>query len=311
MQSQIQPLIAVVGPTGSGKSELAVALAREFDGEIINFDSIQVYRRLDVGSAKPSIAERGGVRHHLLDILDVPEELTAGAFAQWAREILSEISGRERVPVLVGGTGFYLRALLDGLSPAPIRDETLRAKLGERSPAVLHRFLRRWDPASAERIHPNDRQKLIRAVEITILAGRPASETQAVAREGLQGYLAVKIGLAPDRAGLCDRLDERSDRMFASGLLEETAGLLAEGIPPRSKALQSLGYRQAVAHLTGEISLEAAIEDCRTTTRQYAKRQMTWFRAERGVFWLPGFGGDPVIREQAIKYVRDALSSAE
>ncbi len=300
----------VLGPTGAGKSDLAVRIAQEFDGEIVNFDSIQVYRRLKIGSAKLPVSERGGVPHHLMDTLDVTEELTAGEFARRARAVLGEISGRNGLPVLVGGTGFYLRALLDGLSPAPLRDPGLRAKLGGRSPAVLHRFLRRLDTASAARIHPHDGQKLIRAVEMTLLAKRPASETQAFARQGLKGYSVFKIGMAPDRAALCERLDHRSVAMFDGGLIGETAALLAEGVAPDTKALQSLGYRQAVAFLTGRMDLQTAIEECQVKTRQYAKRQMTWFRAERDVLWLPGFGSDTAVQDSAITHLRRALIHA-
>lgn len=274
----------------------------------MNFDSIQVYRELNIGSAKPTEAERDGVPHHLLDILDIGQELTAGAFADRARKLLPEISARNRFPILVGGTGFYLRALLDGLSPAPLRDQALRTELGARAPAVLHRFLRGCDPAAAARIHPNDGQKLIRAIEMTVLAGQPATATQAEPRQPLSGFRVIKIGLAPDREALCLRLNERTERMFTSGLLEETQALLASGVPPGAKPLQSLGYKQAVAYLSGEIALEAAIEQCRAKTRQYAKRQMTWFRAEQNVFWLSGFGGEPGIQEQAVAHVRKCLA---
>lgn len=309
VHSMSVPLLAVLGPTGSGKTELAVVLARALGGEIVNFDSIQVYRRLDIGSAKPSETERGGIPHHLLDVLDVTEELTAGAFARRARTALDQIADRRRLPVLVGGTGFYLRALLDGLSAAPQRDPALRERLARRRAAVLHRLLRRCDPVSAQKIHPNDGQKLIRAIEMTVLAGRPASQTQALPRDTLEGYSAVKIGLAPDRAALRRRLDDRCARMFENGLLRETSTLLNEGISPRTKPLQSLGYKQAVAHLTGEMTLAAAIEDCQIKTRQYAKRQMTWFRAEQNVYWLAGFGFEDSLRREAFEYVERSLSS--
>jgi tRNA dimethylallyltransferase len=304
-----RPLLAIVGPTGSGKSDLALAIAEAFCGEIVNFDSIQVYRGLDIGSAKPSPEAQCRVPHHLLNILDVTDELTAGAFARRARKLLPEVSGRGHLPVLVGGTGFYLRAVLDGLSPAPHRDQSLRARLSAAAPAALHRFLQRRDPLSASRIHPNDGQKLIRAIELTALAGRPASDTQAVARQGLEGYSVTKIGLAPDRATLCARLDRRCIHMFESGLLEETSALLIEGVPPDTKSLQSLGYKQAVAYLSGGISLETAIEECQIKTRQYAKRQMTWFRAEKNVHWLSGFGDDEAVRQRAVEYVRSSLDS--
>jgi tRNA dimethylallyltransferase len=300
------PLIALVGPTGSGKSDLGLVIADSLGGEIVNYDSVQVYRGFDIGSAKVPLAERRSVPHHLIDIADAMDEFTAGAYARAASQILAEISGRGRIAVLVGGTGFYLRALLDGLSPAPERDETLRERLGRvaaRRPGALHRYLRLLDPAAAVRIHPNDGQKLIRAIEMSLLAGTPASATQSLPRRKLEGYSVLKIGLMPRRAQLYERLNRRSAAMFESGLLEETQALLQKGVPANAKPLQSLGYKQAVAVLNGAMSLEEAIEECQTRTRQYAKRQLTWFRADPDVQWLPGFGDDPAVRQEAMALV--------
>jgi tRNA dimethylallyltransferase len=299
------PLIVVLGPTGAGKSELALALAEAFVGEIVNFDSVQVFRGLDVGSAKVPEPERRGIPHHLIDVIGPEEELTAGGFSRLARCAITEITARGRLPVLVGGTGLYLRALLDGLSPAPERDEELRKRLtgvAGRRPGALHRFLRARDAEAGRRIHANDLQKLMRAIELTVSGGRPATETQSLPREALTGYSVLKIGLNPDRPALYDRLNRRSERMFAGGLLEETQVLLQSGVPTEAKSLSSLGYRQAVAVLTGRMSVEDAVRECQTKTRQYAKRQMTWFRAERDVRWLQGFGSDPAIQEQAVRF---------
>ncbi|HEX3683981.1 MAG TPA: tRNA (adenosine(37)-N6)-dimethylallyltransferase MiaA [Bryobacteraceae bacterium] len=305
------PLVAVLGPTGAGKSELALFLAEAFEGEILNCDSIQVYRGLDVGSAKLPLAARRSIPHHLIDIASVDCELTAGEYARRARQVLAEIRGRQRLPIVAGGTGFYLRALLDGLSPAPRRDEPLRTRLralAERRPGVLHRFLRIHDPTAALRIHPNDRQKLIRAIELTLLAGQPATGVQSVARDRLQGFAVLKLGLAPDRALLRERLNTRSAALFRSGLLEETQTLLEAGFSPEAKPLQALGYKQALQILSGQVTLEQAIRECQTKTRQYAKRQMTWFRHEPDVVWLSGFGWNPVVQQQALDRVRALLA---
>jgi tRNA dimethylallyltransferase len=296
-------LVVVLGPTGAGKSELSLALAESFCGEIVNCDSVQVYRGLDIGSAKLAPAARRGIPHHLIDIVDPREDLTAGAYAGLARQTLSDVARRERVPIVVGGTGFYLRALLDGLSPAPGRDERLRTRLcriAARRPGTLHRLLRNHDPRAASRIHPNDLQKLIRALELTYLAGQPASAIQSRPRDALAGFAVLKLGLAPERNFLYARLNCRSERMFREGLLQETAGLLASGVPPGAKPLQSLGYKQAISVLKSSVSIEDAIRECQTRTRQYAKRQLTWFRAEPDVVWLPGFGSDPEIQRQAV-----------
>ena len=282
------PLVAVAGPTGSGKSALALSLASALGGEIVNYDSVQVYRGLDIGSAKTPPAERLGVPHHLIDILEPHEELTAGAYARLARPLLTEIASRGKLPVLVGGTGFYLRALLAGLSPAPERDAALRDRLStlaERRPAALHRLLRRLDPEAARRIHPNDCQKLIRAVEL--------ARAQRLPRDPLTGFRIVKIGLNPDRQLLYQRINQRTEQMFASGLLEETEALLQTGLSPNAKPLQTLGYKQAVQVLARTLPLEHAIAECQTKTRQYAKRQLTWFRSEPDITWLQGFGDEP------------------
>ncbi len=296
------PLIAVVGPTGSGKSELALRLAKEFQGEIVNCDSVQVYRRMDIGSAKTPAARRGGITHHLLDVVEPGAELTAGDYARRAGEVLDEIRARGALPVMAGGTGFYLRALLDGLSPAPTRNEELRARLSEvwrRRPAALQRFLRRRNPAAANRIHANDRQKLMRAIEL--------GTGPALPKEGLQGFRVLKIGLHPERGRLYEKLNERAVWMFENGLLAETRALLDAGVSPAAKALGTLGYRQAVKALALEWTMAEAVADCQVRTRQYAKRQMTWFRAQADIQWLDGFGDEAEIQRAASSRVRAFL----
>ncbi len=301
MQLPKSSLIAVVGPTGSGKSSLALAIAQKFGGEILNFDSVQVYRGLDIGSAKTPVQERRGIPHHLLDVVSPVEDFTAGAFAARAQDCLRQITARGALPVLAGGTGFYLRSLLEGLSPAPPANAALRQRLSG-SPA-LHRFLRRLDPAAAARIHPNDRQKLIRAIELAITVSSPSP------RAPLNGFSVLKIGLNPDRASLYERLNLRSRALFDAGLLEETQAQLDAGIPPTAKGLQSLGYKQALAVMEGRMSREEAISDVQIKTRQYAKRQMTWFRRERDVQWLEGFGEDREIQKRALTLVDHFLAS--
>lgn len=306
----LSPLIAIVGPTGSGKSDLALYLAEHLGAEIVNCDSVQVYRGLEIGAAKLPLEQRTRVRHHLIDVIETDGELTAGEYARLGRAALNDIRDRGKIPIVAGGTGFYLRALLDGLSPAPRRDEDLRNRLKSvvrRRPGALHRFLHWLDPVSASRIHANDYQKLIRAIELTALAGRPASQTQSEPRDALRGVAVLKLGLNPARAELYRKLDERSAVMFAAGLLKETRALIDAGVSPDSKALKSLGYKQAVQVLRGELTLEAGVIECRTKTRQYAKRQMTWFRAEAGMCWLNGFGSEEAIRAEALGKVSEFL----
>jgi tRNA dimethylallyltransferase len=274
----LKPLICIVGPTGAGKSDLAIRMAERLDGEIVNCDSLQIYKGFDIGTAKVPIAERRGIPHHLIDVVEPENVFTAGEYSRQAREIVADITARGKIPIVAGGTGFYLRALLDGLSPMPGRDEQLRERLRGRG---LHRLLKRFDPVAAARIHANDEPKLMRALEVRILTGRPvAAQTPP---DPLTGYQVRKIGIFPPRAELYERLDRRCERMFANGLLDEVRGLLARGVPETAKPFESLGYRQALAVVQGKMDLAAAIADTQQATRNYAKRQMTWFRAENDI----------------------------
>ena len=306
------PLVAVVGPTGSGKSDLALTIAEEFDGEIINCDSVQVFRHFDIGAAKLPMAERRGIPHHLIDVVNPDELFTAGEYARVARETMAEISARGRLPVVAGGTGFYLRALLDGLFEGPARDQGLRDRLGARErrrPGSLHRMLRRFDPAAAARIHANDVPKVTRALEVCLLTRRPVTEAYRSGRDALQGYLVLKLGLLPDRDALYTRVDERCVRMFEAGLADEVRGILALGYSASVKPFEAVGYRQALQLVNGELGPRDALFYAQRATRQYAKRQLTWFHRETGLVWLRGFGGDTAVRDEAMRRVREFLAS--
>jgi tRNA dimethylallyltransferase len=307
----VAPMIAVTGPTGSGKSELALLLAERFGGEIVNCDSVQVFKHFNIGTAKlPEYAWRG-IPHHLLDAREPDQVFTAGDFARTARAILHEITGRGRLPVVTGGTGFYLRALVEGLAPGPARDPELRDRLAakeERRPGAVHRLLRRFDKATAERLHPKDVPKAMRALEICLRSRRTATEVFAGGRDALKGYRVLKIGLFPDRAKLVGHLEARVEAMFAAGLVAETEAILARGVPESAKPFESIGYRQALQVVRGELSVKDAIFYTKRDTRQYAKRQMTWFRQEPGLEVVRGFGDDPEVVEKVIARVEEFVT---
>lgn len=314
-QMKDKPLLVIAGPTCSGKSELGLALAAAFRGEIVNCDSVQVYRGLEIGAAKTPAADRQGIPHHVLDVIGPEGELTAGDYLRLGREAIAAIAGSapERIPIVVCGTGFYMRALFEGLSDAPRRDEGLRSRLtriAQRRPATLHRWLERTDYGAARRIHENDRQKLIRAVEMMLLEGQPLRDIQSRPRQPLTGFRTLKLGLLPDRSELYARIEARCDRMFERGLVEETKRLLSMGYRRNSKALQSLGYKQAADILAGEKTMDEAAAELKTKTRQYAKRQLTWFRADDSFIWLAGFGSETGIRDQAFSLVERHLAAS-
>jgi tRNA dimethylallyltransferase len=296
----------LLGPTGSGKTALSIALAERFGGEIVSCDSVAVYRGMDLGTAKPTHEERARVPHHLIDIADPHEPFTAGEYSRRARAALREIAARSKLPIVTGGTGLYLRALTEGLFPGPPRQQAMRDRLvrslQNKSANWLHKMLARLDPASAARIHANDTPKLIRAIEVCVTARKPMSDV--LARDPLTGFRLLRIGLNPPRTALYDRLNQRCAAMFAQGLIAESRTLLACYGP--IKALDSLGYRQALSVLLKGMSEKAAIAAAQQGHRNYAKRQMTWFRREPEVHWLEGFGDSKNIFEEAARLLTAA-----
>ena len=297
------PLLCIVGPTGSGKTALSLALADRSSAEIVSCDSVAVYREFEIGTAKPSREERSRVPHHMIDVASPDVEMTAGEYARLARAALHDIKQRGNMPIVVGGTGLYLRALLEGLFPGPPRSEELRARLKRREPSRLHRILRRLDAAAADRIHRNDVPKMVRAIEATLSARRTITAQFAAGRDPLQGFDVTLVGIDPDRQALYERIDDRCRLMFAEGLVEETRTLLERH--PRlldrpNSPLNALGYKQAVDHIRGELSLDQAVAATAQAHRNYAKRQLTWFRNQhQDVHWLRGFGDEPAVIGQA------------
>ena len=307
-----EPLaVILLGPTGSGKTALSLALAEAFNGEIVSCDSVAVYRGMDLGTAKPTEAERARVPHHLIDVADPDKPFTAGAYSRAARAALREIAARGRLPIVTGGTGLYLRALTEGLFAGPERQVELRDRLRrsaeKRGSTWLHRVLSRLDRASAARIHANDTPKLVRAIEVCLAGRRPMSQVLASedeARDPLTNFRLLRIGLNPPRAALYALLNQRCAEMFAAGLVQETRALLACYGPV--KALDSLGYRQACSILLGGISEKVAIAEAQQGHRNYAKRQLTWFRREPDVRWIEGFGDAAETLRTALALVDDA-----
>jgi tRNA dimethylallyltransferase len=310
MTAEEHPLIVVAGPTASGKTALAIHLAEQLGGEIVSCDSVAVYRLMEIGTAKPSAAERARVRHHCLDLYWPNEACTAGDYARHARTAIAGIRERGRIPIVAGGTGLYLRALLEGLAPSPPRDEALREELRARAAtegsAALHAQLQQLDPRAAALIHANDVPKLIRSIEVSLAAGRPQTEQWQAERDPLLGYRITQIGLAPPRAALYERIDARCRAMFDDGLVPETE-MLRERFGDDCRALTSLGYAQAMSVLRGELTLHAALSSAQQGHRNYAKRQLTWFRRSTSIHWLESFGNDPTTQSAALA----ACSTAE
>ena len=295
-------LLVVLGPTASGKTALSVALAERFHGEIVNCDSVAMYREFEIGTAKPSPAERARAPHHLLDFVHPTGYITAGEYARLARQALTEIKSRGNLPIVVGGTGLYLRALLDGLFPGPQRSEELRERLRQRveqnGPGYLRRLLSRLDSDAAKKIHANDIPKLIRAIEVCLASRQKMTAMWKQGRDPLTGFRILRLGLNPERDALYARINQRAGSMFESGLLEETKRLLAK-YGDAARPLSSLGYKQSAQLLRGEVDRKTALQAAQQAHRNYAKRQMTWFRREPDVAWLKGFGDDPAIQEKA------------
>jgi tRNA dimethylallyltransferase len=306
------PLIVLAGPTASGKTALSLHLAELYHGEIVSCDSVAVYRDMEIGTAKPDQADRRRIPHHLIDVVDPTEPYTAGDYSRAGRAALNEIIARGHMPIVTGGTGLYLKALIDGLFAGPQRSESLRERLKlsdkKHGPGWLYKILMRLDPKSAERIHPNDKPKLIRALEVCIAARQPMSHAWEQGREALKGFRILRIGVEPDRDYLYERINKRAAAMFQKGLVEETRMLLKKYGEVRP--FDSLGYKQARALIRGEYRELDAISLAQQAHRNYAKRQLTWFRREPDMHWLHGFGDEPRIRGKAVELIRENLDKS-
>jgi tRNA dimethylallyltransferase len=302
------PLVAVIGPTASGKSALAVALAEQLGGEVVACDSTQLYRGFDIGTAKPTVAERRGIPHHLVDVLGPQEAATAGGYRQMALAVLADLRRRGRLPIFTVGTGLYLRALMEGLADVPQRSEEIRERLRksarEHGPGHLHAILSRLDPDAARKISAADAQKLIRAIEVCLLAKKPLTELHKSGRAPLEGWRVLKLGLKPDREVLYVRIHTRTEAMLANGWLEEVRSLLDAGLPENAKPFDFIGYRELRAVLQNRMLLDKASAAIQQATRRYAKRQRTWFRRESSVHWLAGFGDQANVQEDALAWLK-------
>ena len=307
--NSLLPLVAIVGPTASGKSALGVKLAERFGGEVVACDSTQLYRGFDIGTAKPALDERRGIPHHLVNVLDPQDDATAGGYRQMALQILQGLRKRGRLPVFTVGTGLYLRALLEGLANVPQRSEELRerlrASIDEHPPGYLHRILKRLDPQAARKIAPADEQKLIRAVEVCVLARKPISAVHSTGRVPLEGWRILKVGLMLPREKLNERINARTDAMLEQGWMREVQVLLDSGLNENAKPFDFIGYRELRAVLRGERTLQEARDAIRQGTRRYAKRQLTWFRKEPSVRWFSGFGDDAAVQTSVFEWLQE------
>ena len=302
------PLVAVIGPTASGKSALGIWLSERLGGEVVACDSTQLYRGFDIGTAKPLLAERREVPHHLIDVLGPEEPATAGGYREMALATLADLRHRARLPIFTVGTGLYLRALLEGLADVPQRSEELRERLRlsarEHPPGHLHKILKRLDSEAARKISAGDEQKLIRAIEVCLITKKPLTELHRTGRTPLQGWRALKIGLAPDREALYARIHARTDGMLARGWLDEVRSLLNAGLPEDSKPFDFIGYRELRAALQGRLKMDEACTAIQQATRRYAKRQLTWFRREPAVHWFAGFGDQANLQNDALQWLK-------
>ncbi|HKK02225.1 MAG TPA: tRNA (adenosine(37)-N6)-dimethylallyltransferase MiaA [Desulfuromonadales bacterium] len=284
------PLVVICGPTASGKTALSLELAASRDIEIISADSRQVFRRMDIGTAKATPTERQSIPHHLVDVVAPDEAFSAADFIRLGRHAAKEIWSRGRLPVVVGGTGLYIRGLTEGLAPAPGADEDLRRQLlrseDEKGEGTLHRRLQDVDPVLAQRLSPRDLVRIVRGLEVFLASGRPLSDFQQSHRFADAPFRVLTIGVTASREELCQRIDARVERMFADGLLDEVRALLDAGYAPGLKSMRTIGYREGVRHLGGELSYNETIALIQQQTRRYAKRQMTWFRKEKSIIWV-------------------------
>jgi tRNA dimethylallyltransferase len=309
--TQDLPMVVIVGPTASGKSSLGIWLAQKLGGEVVACDSTQLYRGFDIGTSKPTLEERAGIPHHLLNVLDVDEAATAGGYREKAIQVLGDLRERKKLPIFTVGTGLYLRALLLGLAEVPLRSEELRERLREsaagQGPGYLYRLLRKLDPGAAKKISPSDQQKLIRAVEVCLLTKKPLREVYESGRKPLEGWRAIKIGLQPEREKLMERVNARTDAMLQRGWMEEVRGLMEHAKSDQAKPFDFLGYSELRQVCRGQKTLQEARLAIQQATRQYAKRQVTWFRREPDVHWLSAFGDQEKVREHALAIIKMQL----
>lgn len=296
----------VLGPTAVGKSGISIEIAKELNGEIVNFDSVQVYKGFNVGTAKVPPEKRDGIPHHLVDIIDECEQFSAAGFMKHAYSVLKEINERNRIPILVGGTGLYLRALLNGIFPGHGRDDNIRKEImnqiEEFGTEKMWENLNKVDPGYAKKIDKNDRIRIIRGLEVFRLTGIPISSHFKNTHSLVDDWEKIKVGIIMKKKELYQRINERSVKMFSSGLLEEVEKLIQSGVDEHCPPFKALGYKWALKSLKGEVSLEEAIRLTQRDTRHYAKRQITWFKKEKGVHWFL-----PEEKEKIIKFIKKEI----